>query len=553
MNISNSSIPSTISGIPTGNSTSEGAEPGSEGAFALLLPTDPGADAKDPNADAGALTSGQNGMSSGEPETEQETGDGSKPTPAEQMNLAALLYARPAVDAPLPGKAIASPAMNLEGASIPLTPEYQTAGNSSVETPAGSRDQPAGTPPALENFQAPAVPAPVTHSRGMTAPMQGRDPRSKESGAGLSETPAQAPAVAKMAPLDAAVAHVPQTAQTAQVANVAPLPNPTAPAPAKETGAEVVKRLETLAANFAAAPLTKTNGSKNDPANSAPATLPSTTSELGEIVSQSPANTDGSLPPEGNLSWKTTRGTPGAKAGRDMSETSSIQPTSHPDASVSRSVSSGMVAGTATSEEKSLGQSKMDAQDLAPADRSAANRPGSEPSFSISSPALPSPTVRSEASHKTVESAPMSTAAIVQELGHGLDRIQQHGSHRVDLRLSLEGGGEVSIALQMRDGAVHASFQTASPELREALQQGWAQMANRENQPIPLADPVFKSPSTTPNNAGQQDPRERREEQPAGDQRQAPPVFPATPHQTHRAVQPPAPARTATSGLNAWA
>jgi flagellar hook-length control protein FliK len=195
----------------------------------------------------------------------------------------------------------------------------------------------------------------------------------------------------------------------------------------------------------------------------------------------------------------------------------------------------------------------MDAQDPAPADRSAANRSGSEPSFSVSSPSLPSQTVRSEASHKTVEAAPMSSAAIVQELGHGLDRIQQHGSHRVDLRLSLEGGGEVSIALQMRDGAVHASFQTASPELREALQQGWAQMANRENQAIPLADPVFKGPSTTPNNAGQQqDPRERREGPPA-EQRPAPPVFPATSHPIHRAVQPPAPARSTSSGLNAWA
>jgi hypothetical protein len=108
---------------------------------------------------------------------------------------------------------------------------------------------------------------------------------------------------------------------------------------------------------------------------------------------------------------------------------------------------------------------------------------------------------------------PMAPAAVLAEVGLHLDRIQQRGDNRVDLQLSLEGGGEVNIELQMRNGAVHTSIVTGSPELREALQQGWSQLALRsENLGTSLADPVFKAPPATSPNAGQQDFRERRHE-----------------------------------------
>ena len=147
----------------------------------------------------------------------------------------------------------------------------------------------------------------------------------------------------------------------------------------------------------------------------------------------------------------------------------------------------------------------------------------------------------------------MSTAAVIGEVGRGLERIQQHGDNRVDLRLSLEGGGEVTIQLQMRDGAVHASFQTSSSELREALQQGWSQFTARgEASGLQLAPPVFKSPETGSFTTGHQNFRERHQEPPQ-EQPQHPSTFYPAPNQSKRPGQTNIPVRRSSSGLNAWA
>ena len=73
------------------------------------------------------------------------------------------------------------------------------------------------------------------------------------------------------------------------------------------------------------------------------------------------------------------------------------------------------------------GRAQGDAQDQAAGGRSEANQPGAETFFlpNGSSPTLISQ--RSDATAKTVESKPMSTAAVIEELGHGLERIQQQG------------------------------------------------------------------------------------------------------------------------------
>jgi hypothetical protein len=146
----------------------------------------------------------------------------------------------------------------------------------------------------------------------------------------------------------------------------------------------------------------------------------------------------------------------------------------------------------------------------------------------------------------------MTAAAIVNEVGLGVERIQQQGANRVDLNLTLEGGGHVSVELQMRDGAVHASFSTTSPELRDALQQSWSQLASRsENLGVSLAAPVFKTPPAATANAGQQEFRGHREA-PQQDQAPAQPRY--TPSQpTKRSTGSTLSTRTASSGLSAWA
>jgi hypothetical protein len=87
-----------------------------------------------------------------------------------------------------------------------------------------------------------------------------------------------------------------------------------------------------------------------------------------------------------------------------------------------------------------------------------------------------------------------ATAGLVETLGLGLQRIQQSGNNRVDLKVPLEGGGEVGIQLRLEHGRVQACVTTDSIELREALQKGWAQLATRsETAGAPLAHLTFRS------------------------------------------------------------
>jgi hypothetical protein len=125
----------------------------------------------------------------------------------------------------------------------------------------------------------------------------------------------------------------------------------------------------------------------------------------------------------------------------------------------------------------------------------------------------------------------------------------------VDLQVALEDGGHVSVQLQFRDGAVHASFQTSSPEMRDALQQGWSQMAARSESSIPLGDAVFKSPSSMlGSNSGQQQFREHRQSQ---SQSQEPAMMDssATPfNQPKRGgTRAPSLSQSTSSGLSLWA
>ena len=98
------------------------------------------------------------------------------------------------------------------------------------------------------------------------------------------------------------------------------------------------------------------------------------------------------------------------------------------------------------------------------------------------------------------KSSPSETAApaalppsVLAGLNSGMDRIQQHGDSRVDLRIPLEGGSHVDIQLRLQDGAVHASLITGTPELREALRQQWSQLASSgDSLGFRLAEPAFE-------------------------------------------------------------
>jgi hypothetical protein len=82
--------------------------------------------------------------------------------------------------------------------------------------------------------------------------------------------------------------------------------------------------------------------------------------------------------------------------------------------------------------------------------------------------------------------------------------MQKSGS--VQLRLKF-GGEDLSVRVELRDGAVHTDFRTDSPELRAALHREWQAVATQSTDALRrYADPVF-SPSgdtSTPFNGRQQ-------------------------------------------------
>ena len=174
------------------------------------------------------------------------------------------------------------------------------------------------------------------------------------------------------------------------------------------------------------------------------------------------------------------------------------------------------------------------------------------PAIEMSSlPAQPRPTMGTAVDQAMPAFKPVSPAAVVAEVGLGLERLQQVGDGRLDLRLSLEGGGHVRINLHLRDGTVHAAFHTDSVELREALQHGWSQLVTRsEGLGMVLAEPAFKSPVLTSANPDQQESRDRRHEpqpEPVN-----PPSYPFN-RPARRADDRSVAASAATNGLNVWA
>jgi hypothetical protein len=97
---------------------------------------------------------------------------------------------------------------------------------------------------------------------------------------------------------------------------------------------------------------------------------------------------------------------------------------------------------------------------------------------------LPVTTDSASAANQAVEAA-MSAA----------DRLASGEQKAVNLQFSV-GNADLSVRVELRDGAVHATFRTDSTELRTALVHEW-QSVNSGDGPLRLADPVFTSANTT--------------------------------------------------------
>lgn len=112
-------------------------------------------------------------------------------------------------------------------------------------------------------------------------------------------------------------------------------------------------------------------------------------------------------------------------------------------------------------------------------------------SASIPSAAAPTPAEITAAAHKAVDAVLAST-----------ERLASATQSSVNLKFSV-GGADLDVRVEVRAGAVHATFRTDSPELRTALAQEW-QSTNSQpaDHTLRLAPPVFASGDRSSAGAG---------------------------------------------------
>ncbi len=76
-----------------------------------------------------------------------------------------------------------------------------------------------------------------------------------------------------------------------------------------------------------------------------------------------------------------------------------------------------------------------------------------------------------------------------------------NGSSQMEMHVRLDGGtNDVTVQLQMTDNRMHVTFQTDSPELRQALERGWSDFtahAAVQSSPVAVASPNFVPPAAS--------------------------------------------------------
>jgi len=135
--------------------------------------------------------------------------------------------------------------------------------------------------------------------------------------------------------------------------------------------------------------------------------------------------------------------------------------------------------------------------------RAARAVPSSEESFSsVSAPAATS-TVSGSAGQslrmETPETAvPSSAVQAIRRVMDAVDSVWASERPRMDLKLKFDDVG-VAVRVEYRDGAITATFQADSAELRERLTAAWQVQAAgvADQKPYRLSDPVFTSSSSS--------------------------------------------------------
>jgi hypothetical protein len=97
---------------------------------------------------------------------------------------------------------------------------------------------------------------------------------------------------------------------------------------------------------------------------------------------------------------------------------------------------------------------------------------------------------------KLAETSPAQAAQIVHEIRDIADGLWAVERQSVEVRFNFNENERLAVRVLYRDGVVHTTFRTDSPELRDTLAREWQSQigAQSEARPYRVADPVFSAP-----------------------------------------------------------
>ena len=154
----------------------------------------------------------------------------------------------------------------------------------------------------------------------------------------------------------------------------------------------------------------------------------------------------------------------------------------------------------------------------------------------------------------TTRIQPTDVAQVVAHTLAATERLRTSKQERIEVALKLEGGQELTIQLRVANGQVTPTIRTGSEPLRLALEENWAQFAQRSGEgELQITRPIFESPQTSSNLTDlnqQRDGRQRAFQESASTFAQ--PYLPRR-HPTTGTAQPIPPISTPQTGVRLYA
>ena len=86
---------------------------------------------------------------------------------------------------------------------------------------------------------------------------------------------------------------------------------------------------------------------------------------------------------------------------------------------------------------------------------------------------------------------------VIHRTMEAVERLRTTGGERVEVKIRLDAGNELTVRLQLTHGEIRPVFLTESRELRQAIEQNWAQFSERTSErTVRVTTPVFESPNS---------------------------------------------------------